>query len=138
MTRIVLVPADRARIESEARAAFPRECCGLIEGRRDKSGIHVRAVHAVRNVADVTERFEIDPAEHIRLLREARVRGNEIVGCYHSHPGAHAEPSPRDRAGASEEGFLWLIAGSLRGVTELRGYVFHKGEFMLVDLVEVA
>jgi proteasome lid subunit RPN8/RPN11 len=138
MIRVVLAPADRARIENETRAALPRECCGLIEGRRNGGDISVYAVHAVRNAAAGAERFEIDSAEHIRLLRAARVRGNDIVGCYHSHPGAQAEPSPRDRVGAAEDGFLWLIAGSDTGAVELRGYLFQGGEFTAVDLVETA
>jgi proteasome lid subunit RPN8/RPN11 len=137
MIRVVLAPADRARIASEARAALPRECCGLIEGRRGDA-ITVNAVHAVRNLAAVADRFEIDPAEHIRLLQAARDRGNEIVGCYHSHPGAQAEPSARDCDGASEDGFLWLIVGSVRDAVEVRGYLFQDGRFIPVELADGA
>ena len=100
----------RAQIAREARAAFPRECCGLIEGLRDGAAVRVTALHPTRNLAPEPDRFEIDPAEHIRLSRALREAGRGIVGCYHSHPGGRAEPSPRDRAGASEDGFVWLIA----------------------------
>ncbi|HEY5049022.1 MAG TPA: M67 family metallopeptidase [Rhizomicrobium sp.] len=96
-------------LADEARAAFPRECCGLIEGIRDKTAAHAVAIHATRNAALEADRFEIDPAEHIRLLGQLRGTAKEIIGCYHSHPNGLAEPSKHDLAGASREDFLWLI-----------------------------
>lgn len=102
-----LPPALRARIARAARDAHPRECCGLIEGRREAETIHATALHPAPNLASDADRFEIDPAEQFRLLRE----GRRIVGCYHSHPGGASEPSPRDAEGASEAGFVWVVAG---------------------------
>jgi proteasome lid subunit RPN8/RPN11 len=111
VTVLVLPAALRARIADEARAALPGECCGLIEGRRDGVGrVVAAAVHPARNIGGGDDRFEIDPADHIRILRAARARGMEIVGCYHSHPNGRAEPSSRDLVGAVEVGFVWLIA----------------------------
>jgi proteasome lid subunit RPN8/RPN11 len=101
---MILAPALRARILAEARAAFPRECCGLIEGDSER----ITALHPMRNLAEAPDRFAIDPAEQFRLMRE----GRDIVGCYHSHPDGRAEPSPRDADGAGEVGFLWLIAAA--------------------------
>jgi proteasome lid subunit RPN8/RPN11 len=135
MTVVEIAPTHRAQIEAAARAAFPHECCGLLEGRRDGGAIRVHAVHAVKNISDAADRFEIDPAEHIKHLRAARTRGNEIVGCYHSHPDGRAEPSPRDRAGASEEGFLWLIAATVADGADMRGYVLESGDFVSVPLI---
>lgn len=92
----------RAQLLAEARAAHPNECCGLVEG----VGALVTALHPARNLAAAPDRFEIDPALQFRLKRE----GRKVIGCYHSHPGGAAEPSPRDAQGASEAGFVWLIA----------------------------
>jgi proteasome lid subunit RPN8/RPN11 len=109
--RLVFGAGLRAQIEGEARVALPGECCGLIEGRRDDhGGVVAVAVHPARNIGGGDDRFEIDPADHIRILRTARARGAHIVGCYHSHPNGRAEPSARDLAGAAEVGFVWLIA----------------------------
>ena len=47
----------------------------------------------MRNLADTPDRFEIDPAEQIKLMRALRGAGREIIGCYHSHPNGSAEPS---------------------------------------------
>ena len=102
--------ALRDRIAEEALKAYPGECCGLIEGTRDGNTAAAAAIHSTRNVAKTPDRFEIDPAEHIRLLRAAREKEHTIIGCYHSHPNGVSEPSAADRAGAGEEDFVWLIA----------------------------
>ena len=111
MTRaLLLIDALREQIAREARAAFPRECCGLIEGMHEGSALRVAALHPTRNISEDNDRFEIDPADHFRTLRAVRSNGRAIIGCYHSHPNGRAEPSARD--GDSEDGFLWLIAAA--------------------------
>ncbi len=107
---LILSKTFRVRISEQARAALPRECCGLIEGVREDDVIRVCALHAADNLAIAPDRFEIDPAEQFRLARALRGTEREIVGCYHSHPNGCAEPSARDLEQASEEGFVWLIA----------------------------
>ena len=136
MIRLVLHAQQRAQIEREARVAFPRECCGLIEGVRGGALIRAIAVHATRNNSTETDRFEIDPAEHFVLLRAARAVGHEIVGCYHSHPNGKPDPSERDRNGSSEEGFIWLIAALTApdAAVSLRGFVVAATDFEAVAL----
>ena len=104
--RLALAPGLRAQIESEARAAFPRECCGLIEGVRDGGGFHALALHPARNLADEADRFVIDPAAQFALQRRLRGTDRTVIGCYHSHPNGTAEPSDED----GEGDVLWLIA----------------------------
>ena len=124
-TSVVLSPALCSQIFAEARAAHPRECCGLLEG----DGARVTALHPTRNLAEQPDRFEIDPAEQFRLMRE----GRNIVGCYHSHPNGRAEPSPRDAGHASEAGFLWLICADT-----LRAFVWDGAGFGPLVLLETA
>jgi proteasome lid subunit RPN8/RPN11 len=131
MTALVLPQALRARLVEEADAAFPRECCGLIEGVRADGRIEVRALHTARNLASDPHRFEIDPADHVRIQRAARVAGTEVVGCYHSHPNGRLEPSDRDRVGALERDFVWLIAGQGGG---LGAYIFDGKDFLPLTL----
>lgn len=125
----------REKIADEARKAWPRECCGLIEGTREFETAHAIAVHPTRNTAETPDRFEIDPAEHIRLLRAARAAGNTIVGCYHSHPNGMADLSAADRENATEEDFVWVIAaiGSDRKAT-LTGFACAGGTFAPIRL----
>jgi proteasome lid subunit RPN8/RPN11 len=135
---LVLAAPLRERIAREARAAFPRECCGLLEGARDGGTVRIAAVHATRNLAPDFDRFEIDPMEQFALLRGARARGQEIVGCYHSHPNGRAEPSPRDLENAGEEAFVWLIVAVAAGEVGLRAFVYEGATFAEIVLANEA
>lgn len=136
MIAALLLPGELAHdIVEQARAAYPNECCGLIEGVREGNAIRALALHVTRNLADAQDRFEIDPAEHIRLLRALRGTGRGIVGCYHSHPNGRAEPSPRDREGAGEDDFVWLIAGvGADGAVTQAAFVRSNGGFAKILL----
>ena len=108
VTTLILPDVLGAQISEQARAAFPRECCGLIEGVRNGDAVRAVAIHSTHNVSPRADSFEIDPAAHLRLRRAAREAGRTIVGCYHSHPNGRPSPSPRDLPG--EKDFVWLIA----------------------------
>ena len=108
--RLILPEPLRTQLLTEARAALPRECCGLLEGVRDGGTVRVLALHPTANVSRAPETgFEIDPAAHFALQRALRGTEQAVVGCYHSHPNGRAEPSPRDRAGSCEDGWIWVI-----------------------------
>lgn len=134
----LILPSDlRARIEQESHAAFPRECCGLIEGVRAHGTARALALHPARNIASARDRFEIDPTDHFAALKAARANGRTLIGCYHSHPGGQAAPSTTDLAGAGEEGFLWLVAalGAAGGPLTLAGFVYSAASFLPVELM---
>ena len=121
--KLLLPEALESAIAAAARAAFPRECCGLIEGLAMPGGFAATAIHPARNLSDRDDRFELDPADHIAAARAARRRGHVLIGCYHSHPNGNKAPSARDRARASEQDFLWLIAATDgAGPCEIAGY----------------
>lgn len=103
--------------------AYPHECCGLIEGMHTAKGWRAVALHEAKNMAaDARREFLIDPEVQFHLLRALRGTGREIIGCYHSHPDGATAPSQADRAGAGEDGFVWLIAGRDGG---LGAYVYR-------------
>ena len=129
MKTLALDAALRARIAAEARAAYPRECCGLIEGVREDEAVRATALHPTANLADAPDRFEIDPKEQFRLMREGRT----VVGCYHSHPDGHAEPSARDGEYAFGGDFVWLIAG---GQDRLAAYAWDGARFVSVAMAQ--
>ncbi len=59
-------------------------------------------------------RFLIDPKEQLKVEKDARSRGLEVVGYYHSHPDHPARPSEYDR----EHAWPWysyLIVSVERG-----------------------
>jgi proteasome lid subunit RPN8/RPN11 len=127
--KLILPRALRARIAAEAQAAFPRECCGLIEGTVSGDVFRAQALHPARNDAPSPDRFAIAPAHHFAALRAARANGHGIIGCYHSHPNGEPEPSRHDAAGAEEENFLWLIAATAGKACRLGAFVYRASGF---------
>jgi proteasome lid subunit RPN8/RPN11 len=137
---LVLPPALHGQLIDQARAAFPRECCGLVEGTLMCTEARVLAVHASPNLATAIDRFEIDHRLQFALSRRLRGSGREIIGCYHSHPNGHPVPSPRDAEMAREPGFLWLIValGGPTGVVSLSASVKTGAGFLPLRFANVA
>jgi proteasome lid subunit RPN8/RPN11 len=134
--KLALPQPLRARIEAEARAAFPRECCGLVEGWWDAGVAKTAALHPASNIADRADQFEVRPEDHFAALKQARDNGRAIIGCYHSHPNGSPVPSENDRVSAGEENFLWLIAALPRadGPVTVEAFAYCAGGFVAVDL----
>jgi proteasome lid subunit RPN8/RPN11 len=121
-----LTAAARAGIARHAEETYPHECVGLLIGRIDDGDVIGEEILPAPNrwTADVgltdaehehslRDRFYLDPRDYLRADREARARGLDIVGVYHSHPDHPAIPSERDRVGAQGvgggAGFIFLI-----------------------------
>jgi len=116
------VRLPKAAVEAmlaHARDGYPFEVCGVFLGR---SGPFAR-VEAVKQVVNrETEsprvRYQIAPEDLIRIQREAREQGLEILGYYHSHPDHPARPSETDRrvaAGGLSDGVLHVVVGVEKG-----------------------
>jgi proteasome lid subunit RPN8/RPN11 len=94
---------------------YPNECCGMLLGHGDGERKQVQEVVALKNLRtdrEVSEkylplkqpgresernRYLIDPQDQIKVEKDARARGLEVVGYYHSHPDHPAQPSDYDR-----------------------------------------
>lgn len=87
-----------------------------------------------RNTATDSNRFVLDPADHIGIRREARGRGLDVIGFYHSHPHSAPEPSERDRQEATYDDHLYLIVGLATEPPEFRLFRFRDGRFAPVAL----
>src|SRR5262249_32741628 len=117
---MTIAGAAIAEIVAHARQAAPAECCGLLLGRGETIVESDRA----RNIATRPTRFEIDPQDHIDRRREARTRGLDVVGFYHSHPASAPIPSETDRAQAAYPNHLYLIVGLTSDPPEVRLFFF--------------
>ena len=60
-------------------------------------------------------RYNIDPKDLIRIQREGRNRGEDIVGFYHSHPDHPAQWSKTDFAEAHWFGCSYVITSVEKG-----------------------
>lgn len=104
-----------AEIKALCQEAFPVEACGLLLGRIEsrESGpeLVAHAAHVARNTRKGSfTRFELAPEDFVDADSAARDAGLEIIGVYHSHPGAGAEPSAEDRAGAQQAWLSLIVA----------------------------
>lgn len=119
---LVIAPAGLAAVRAAAEAAYPHECCGLLIGRREGEDVAVTRIAPSANLAaEPARRFEIDPQLWLDLVHALEASGEEVVGCYHSHPDHPAEPSPRDLADAWGEGAVWLIVAVEAGRAAAQG-----------------
>ena len=105
---------------AHARAGYPYEVCGVMLGRGADGARRVEEVVAVANRETEAPRvrYQIAPEDQIRIQREARERGREVIGYYHSHPDHPARPSETDRRIAAEglsDGVIYLVIGVERG-----------------------
>ena len=78
---------------------YPHECCGVLLGHVEGDGNRVVSsiARAGNTRADSPQnRYSIDPKELVRIQREGRERGEDIIGFYHSHPDHPARPSQYD------------------------------------------
>jgi desampylase len=122
-----------AEMVRHAREAAPAECCGLLLGHGDTI---VEAVRT-RNIAAVPTRFLIDPKDHIDRRRDARQRGLDVIGFYHSHPRSPALPSETDRAEATYPNHLYFIVSLAADEPDVRLFRCAEGNFLPVPFVTV-
>jgi proteasome lid subunit RPN8/RPN11 len=85
-------------VQRHLRGAYPEEGCGVLLGGDQDGRREVRRVVPLENRRDESRRnrYLIDPEQLLRVDREARAEGLEVVGFFHSHPDHPASPSAFD------------------------------------------
>ena len=115
------MPREQAEaMLAHARDGYPFEVCGVLLGRAGERRVERIARVANREQESPRVRYAIAPEDQLRLQREARGQGLEIVGFYHSHPDHPARPSETDRRIAAEglsDGLCYVVVG-VQGGTE--------------------
>lgn len=146
MLRIPRTTLEELRRHGEE--TYPNECCGVLLGSLEGEARRVsRAVRCANTRSDQPQtRYNIDARELISIQREARERGEDVVGFYHSHPEHPALWSETDLAEAHWTGCSYVITaveGGRAGRTcsfELAGqseeekhFVDEEIELMIAD-----
>jgi len=105
-------------IRHHGEETYPHECCGVLLGRFADGANEVEdAIRAGNTRTDSAHnRYNIAPQELIRIQRQARDRGLDIVGFYHSHPDHPAHWSKTDFAEAHWLGCSYVITAVEKGV----------------------
>ena len=105
-------------LRQHGEETYPHECCGVLLGQMGEDGI--RTVSTVARAGNTRtdsahNRYNIDPKELIRIQREGRERGEDIVGFYHSHPDHPALWSETDYAEAHWFSCSYVITSVEKG-----------------------
>jgi len=83
---------------AHAQSTFPDECCGVMVGTIDGEAKHVTTAIAVENAykGKQEDRYEIRPEDLLAADKNARARGLDLIGIFHSHPDCDAYFSKTD------------------------------------------
>ena len=120
------------RIRRHGEETYPHECCGVLVGELGSDGIKsVQATVRCDNQRSdsLRNRYGIDPRDVVRIQREARERGQDIIGFYHSHPDHPARWSQTDLAEAHWTGCSYVITSIMDGIaTQTNSFNLVGGE----------
>jgi len=116
--------ADYEALRAHGEETYPNECCGVLlgknvagEGEGTATINHVQQIVRAGNTRtdSAHNRYNIAPQELVKIQRQARGLGLDIVGFYHSHPDHPAQWSTTDFAEAHWLGCSYIITGVERG-----------------------
>src|SRR5260370_10989560 len=115
---LTLSQSDYVSLRRHGEETYPHECCGVLLGQFDDNGS--KTVSRIARCGNTREdsphnRYHIDPRELVKMQREGRERGEDIVGFYHSHPDHPAQWSPTDLAEAHWFGCSYVITSVEKG-----------------------
>ncbi|MCM8792508.1 MAG: Mov34/MPN/PAD-1 family protein [Candidatus Omnitrophica bacterium] len=80
------------KIVSQIKRESPNEACGILAGKDGK----VEKVYEMTNIDKSPSTFFMDAKEQLKVIKEIRSLGLEMLGIYHSHVVSVAYPSARD------------------------------------------
>jgi proteasome lid subunit RPN8/RPN11 len=104
-------------IRAHGEETYPHECCGVLLGEIREDARVVTSIARCGNTRTDSpqNRYHIDPRELVRIQRQGRERGEDIVGFYHSHPDHPARWSQTDLAEAHWIGCSYVITSVEKG-----------------------
>ena len=110
--------ADYEALRAHGEETYPNECCGVLLGKNIAgAGNHVQQIVRAGNTRtdSAHNRYNIAPQELVKIQRQARGLGLDIVGFYHSHPDHPAQWSTTDLAEAHWFGCSYVITSVEEG-----------------------
>ena len=128
--------ADYEALRTHGEETYPNECCGVLlgkniagEGDGDAAVNHVQQIVRAGNTRtdSAHNRYNIAPQELVKIQRQARGLGLDIVGFYHSHPDHPAQWSKTDFAEAHWLGCSYVITSIESGKAALTNSFLLSG-----------
>ena len=113
-----MAKAHLEAISAHGKRGYPYEVCGVLLGP-PSGGRVARVVEMVNRETEQPKiRYQIAPEDLLKLQRESRGEGLEIIGFYHTHPDHPPRPSETDRriaAGGLSDGVFHIVMAVDRG-----------------------
>jgi proteasome lid subunit RPN8/RPN11 len=115
---------DYEALRAHGEETYPNECCGVLLGKNIPGEVNsATATNAVSQIVragntrtdSAHNRYNIAPQELVKIQRQARGLGLDIVGFYHSHPDHPAQWSKTDFAEAHWLGCSYIITSVEHG-----------------------
>lgn len=127
--------ADYEALRAHGEETYPHECCGVLLGKNEPGTVATNRVHQLVRAGNTRtdsahNRYNIAPQELVKIQRQARGLGLDIVGFYHSHPDHPAQWSPTDYAEAH-----WLTCSYIITSVE-KGKAVLTNSFLLTGTTE--
>jgi proteasome lid subunit RPN8/RPN11 len=128
--------ADYEALRTHGEETYPNECCGVLLGKNiagEDTGAaavnHVQQIVRASNTRtdSAHNRYNIAPQELVKIQRQARGLGLDIVGFYHSHPDHPAQWSKTDFAEAHWLGCSYIITSVEQGKAALTNSFLLSG-----------
>ena len=114
---LIISKALYEQLRTHGEEIYPNECCGIMLGKADGDDLSVVELLRAGNTRtdSAHNRYHIAPIELVKAQREARAKGLDIVGFYHSHPDHPAQWSKTDFAEAHWFGCAYVITAVAHG-----------------------
>jgi len=80
------------KIFNQIKEEYPDEACGILAGKEGRA----EKVYEMTNVDKSPSTYFMDAKEQLKIMKEIRNSGLEMVGIYHSHVASLAYPSGHD------------------------------------------
>ena len=115
--------SDYEALRAHGEETYPHECCGVLLGKSTAEGNNAVAQNVVHQIVragntrtdSAHNRYNIAPQELVKIQRQARNAGLDIIGFYHSHPDHPAQWSTTDFAEAHWLGCSYIITSVEKG-----------------------
>lgn len=109
-----------------AKQDAPKEACGILAGKNET----IEKVYKMINTSDKPELcYFMDPKEQLKIMKDIRNAGMDMIGIYHSHTESEAYPSSKDMELAFyDEAAYFIISLEDKNNPQVRAFSIKNNE----------
>lgn len=112
----------------------PNEACGILAGKERR----VEKVYQMTNIDNSSKTFFMDPKEQLKVMKEIRNSGLEMIGIYHSHLETEAYPSAHDvELAYYPEASYVIVSIKDRDNPKIRSFKIVEGKIQEEEIVKL-